>query len=433
MENDAETQTSTTGAPVGFWKWAGLYLGLGFLVSVVLLGAKLLVEKTPPGRWVGNETRSMLVGLLPNFRDQGPDAIVIDISNLPGGTIDPVSGRLVSTPRADLQHIVQVLSELAPAAIGIDIDFSGNERGWIDDEDPVFFDFCLDVNQRVPVRLGVWRGISGNDDAWLVLPKYKPLAAAIYFRDTSDGRLPIWVAPGGSSKRLLTLGASLAAARKPATWENLTSAERQSSAMGLIFDDITSATVTFATSELQLQMQEALVNHSVLKQLSRESIPFTGAEALRGHGPRIANRFVLVGDVARAADRFVVPGDRRNYPGILLHAAQAHTIASEPVYELSHGTRVLIDLGIPLLIMLTVIAVRRRSTIVEVHRTERQLLTGATALVMLVAVSGLLVFRVFWTDFILLIGFLLLHQPLEQALSGSLLGKRAPTDEVTGV
>lgn len=425
MANPDGAQAPPAAVPAGFRRWALLYLALGLAVSLLLLGAKLLLEQTPLGRWAGQETRSMLVGLLPDFRERGPDAIVIDISNLPGGTRDPASGRLLPTSRAELGRIVEVLAELGPAGIGIDIDFSGTERGWVDDDDPAFFDLCLAVNRRLPVRLGVWRGLGGPPEGWLVLPRYRPLAAAIYFRDTSDGRLPIWVAPEGASERLLTLGASLAAARQPAAWARLTRATGRSAAAGLIFDDITSARVTLAGSELQLQMQEALVNHSVLQQLARESIPYTGAEALRAWGPRIANRFVLVGDVERAADRFVVPGDRRNQPGVLLHAAQAHTIGSEPVYELGHGFRVLVDVGIPVLIMLTVIALRRASAAVEVHRAEQWLLAGALVLVVLVAVGGLLAFRVFWTDFILLVGFLLLHRPLEHALRHRLLAARA--------
>lgn len=432
MANPEEPQAPRAAVPAGFRRWALLYLALGLVVSLLLLGAKLLVEQTPLGRWAGQETRSMLVGLLPAFRDRGPDAIVIDISNLPGGTLDPASGRLLPTPRAELRRIVEVLSELGPAGIGIDIDFSGTERGWIDDDDPGFFDLCLTVNRRLPVRLGVWRGISGPPEGWLVLPQYQPLAAAIYFRDTADGRLPIWVAPEGAPERLLTLGASLAAARKPVAWAKLTRAAGGSSAAGLIFDDITSATVTIAASEVRLQMQEALVNHSVLPQLARESIPYTGADALRAFGPRIANRFVLVGDVSRAADRFVVPGDRRNQPGVLLHAAQAHTIASEPVYELGHGFRVLVDVGIPVLIMLTVVALRGASAAVEVHRAERWLMSGALFLVVLAAVGGLLAFRVFWTDFILLAGFLLLHRPLEHVLRQRLQAAQARTAGETG-
>lgn len=389
--------------------WAIRYLSFGTTVTILLLVAKLSLEATAVGEEIGQSTRSYLLRLLPPFREQGADAIVVDISHLPGGNRDLTTGEWVPTPRDKLQALIDTLVTLRAAAIGVDIDFGGTSTGWVSPKDGAFFDYCLAINEDVPIRLAVVRSLGAEDDRWLVSSKYAPLAASGALLRPDSGRIPVWIENEHTGKRLMTLGASLANATKALHWGPL--------ADSFVFDTVTTRKVFEEPAEFVAKAHEALVNFSVVRQLSREYIPKAEPSDLIKYASRISGRMVLIGDVEDSSDLHPIPGDRVNHPGVLIHAAQAHTFTSEPVYEFGHRFRILLDIALPVLAMLVVVAVRRRGMhFGQTSLLELRVLAVIAALVALAAFVLVYFFRVFWPDVLLVLTFLFLHRPTEHQL-----------------
>jgi hypothetical protein len=396
-----------------------MYIACGAIVTFALLVAKLLIEKLPFAMQAEYETRAYLLRLLPEFRETGADAIVLDISHLIGGTRDAQTLRRVATPRDSLLALLERLVELSPAAIGIDIDFSGDGHGWLDPKDPIFFERCLELNRRIPIRLGVSRSIPSPDGRWLVSPKYSPLAAAIYVTNSDSGDMPISVGVKDSSLRLPTLGASLAAAAKAGGWDPLALTSQDRSTKSWMFEEVVERRVALAPYSLLLHSQEAPVNFSVVRQLAREYIPKVQPEDLIRYAPRITGRVVVLGDVENPQDVYPVPGDRVNRSGVFLHAAQSHTFTSEPVYVFSHTFRIVLDVAIPFAIMVCVLLVRwlmQNTTAQQLRRAEFVVLYLAASGVVLAAFVMADRWRVFWLDFLLVLVFVLIHRPVEHRL-----------------
>jgi CHASE2 domain-containing sensor protein len=385
-------------------------------VTIVLLGIKLFLERFSFEKQAEYETRAYMLRLLPSFRESGPDALVLDVSHLPGGTREPAKLRRVVTPRDDLRALLDALVELSPAAIGIDIDFSGDSHGWLDADDPSFFDHCLELNRRVPIRLGVARSIPSSNGDWLVSPLYSELAAAIYVTDSDSGEMPISVGIKGSHIRILTLGASLAAAAMSSAWDPLALKAGELGTQSWLFEKTIERSSRQPPYSLVLDSVEAPVNFSVVRQLTREYIPKVRPDDLGRYASRITGRIIIVGDVENAHDVYPIPGDRTNRSGVFLHAAQAHSFTSEPIYVFSHNFRILIDVALPLLVMSCILAARylmRDGNPAARDAVESRIVAIAALAVVLLAISLAYYLRVFWLDFLVVLIFLYVHRPLE--------------------
>lgn len=397
---------------------AARYLLRGMAVTLALVGAKLLLEATPVGHWAEHQTRSFLLGLLPSFREEGADAIVVDISHFAGGEVDPATGRLRVTSREKLKELLVVLRHLAPAAIGIDSDFSTQGGDWLSPGDPRFFDYCLELNKSVPIRLGVWRSIVDPSGHWLELPVYSRLAAALFVTDSRSGRLPLWVSAGSSTTRLPTLGAALAAAVSTSPWDPYSIASSGGVLRRLVFEDTAERELALKPSSIVVRTQEAPVNYSVMRQLGREYIPRAEPSDLAKYASRIQGRFVILGAAERSDDLFALPGESQSRPGVFLHAAQAHTLSSEPVYEFSHAFRIAADFVISFVLLMCVVVWRWRASRGQMaHRvSEFRVVAIGCAVVAALGIGLIVAFRIFWLDFVLVAIFLLLHKPTEHAL-----------------
>ncbi|WP_343623796.1 CHASE2 domain-containing protein [Roseateles puraquae] len=419
--HDAALQSPAASAERPPWGWRSIAIFLikGFAVATLLIGIKLGLEQTPLGRWAELQTRALLLQALPGLRETGPDAIVVDISHIAGGERDPVTGRLKVTSREDLKLLIRRLSDLGALAIGVDIDFSTEGGDWLSPSDPAFFDFCLETNQKTPVRLGVWRSLVDPEGHWLELPRYQQLAAALFVTDSATGHVPISVGLKGAQARLPTLGAALAAAtgQLPMDPYGLLKSSR-SRLQRFVFDETVTRELQLRPSSVTLQTHEAPVNFSVLQQIAREYIPRATPDDLLKYASRLQGRIVLLGAAEKTTDLFVVPGNPRNKPGVFLHAAQAHTFTTEPVYEFSHAFRLVLDLVVSAVLLLTVVAFRRwsRNDVTAAHRLERRVLLGLCLTIALGAIALMVWCRVFWLDFILVALFLILHGPTEHAL-----------------
>jgi len=420
--------------PHGGWR----YFACGLAVTLLLVAAKSLVEATPAGPWIERDTRGFLFALMSPFREDGPDTTVLDISTIPGGEIDPGTAVTRTTSRKELRRLLETLDRMLtpPAAVGIDVDFGVTPGGWADPGDAAFFDYCLELNRRFPVRLGVWRSLGSPTGNWLGLPRYRPLAAAIYASDPDAGAVPVWVEMPGKAPRLLTLGASLAAALGPAADDPLSLAGQGGPLHRWMFEEATERVSTKPPLRRAIRTLEAPVNYALVRQMERETLRGIEPRDIAMYADRLQGHIVILGEVRDAApsDRFRIPGDPVDRPGAFLHAAQAFTLTSDPIFEFSHGFRLAVDIAIPVAIMLGVLALRRRTKAGEAREgqaegadhgaAETWALRGAAVAVVLGAIVLLVAWRIFWLDFVLVMLFLLLHKPFESWVQRRLAARR---------
>ena len=385
------------------------YIGKGLLVTAILVVVKIGLENTSPGRAFEQYTYTLLLRALPQFHSDGQSVVVVNISHIPGGSKDLVTGAYVATSRSHLREVLDVLASLQPHAVAVDIDFSPAATGWIDNGDPDFLDYCLDLSQRVPVTLGVFRSLREPKQAWLGLPKYAPMAGALWLPQTGLERVPVWIQAPGIPDRLRSLSDGLAA-----TWYE----HRPDRFAGFepMIQRYRSRIVTSNTRRDGFEVGEVLANHAGLSQLVSETVRFTRAEELLRHGERIRGRLVILGQVDQARDRFLIPGRDNLFPGVYVHASAALTLANEPVYEFSHAFRIVLDLVVSFLVLAAIVVSRRGridSDPVALHASEGRTLGWAVAVTLVVGFLFVGLAHVLWLDFLLGIFFLLLHPTVE--------------------
>lgn len=391
---------------------AFLYVIGGVLITLILIGVKYLFEHSTRGRDVQLWTFAALQSVLSSIDVNNP-VILLDISDLPGGKPnDP-------TPRGTLKEIITALVAQGPHAIAVDVDFSPYSEDYVlPDEDPDFFDFCLDVRNKrqVPVFLAVGRRKTAPSEAWLGDEKYEPLAVAVPVDGDDTSKLPLWVKVKDSSKALNTMSYALALEYrkelpKPPHWIAW-AVENQA--------DQTVATNVSGEANSEVSgpvYAERLVNYSKLDFLRSSAQKDTSAQAVNSSGNLYQNKLVILGDVSRPFDPFPVPGRRYNEAGALLEACATYTLVREPLFEFTSKVRTYLDLLISSSIILSVAIIRYRNPH-NSNWTSKQALFIYLA-IGVVIVAGVLLVRfagVMWLDFILVLGALLLHPKMEQWL-----------------
>lgn len=375
---------------------------ISLAVVALLLFVKLGVEETVVGRVFERETYGFLSRNAPGFGKGAPAVIVVDIGHLPGG-MGAVGQPPVTTSREHLRELVDAIMLAEPLAIGIDIDFSPNRQGWIDERDPAFLDHCLRLNARVPIRVGVFRGLREAREAWLGLPEFAPLAGAIWPPAEGARRLPIAIEGRPGSALLPSLGAALAAGVAPGK-------DLLAHPLSFALAQVTTREAVFELHGAPIRIHEAIVNYAFLEQFDRETIVAATPGDIAKYADRIKNRVVLIGDLKAGspADSFPVAGIERDQRGVLLHAALVNTLIANPLSELSHTARIVLDVVIGVVIGAVVLHAARRGK-VAAHRAERRAVWLAVLVVLLGGLALSAWFRIMWMDFFLVLVFVLLH------------------------
>lgn len=377
---------------------------IGMVVTVLLmLGAKF-VEHSSFGHRIETSMFEILQWPLPKSNKALP-IVVVNMSDVPRDT-DLV------TSRAAIRRTLQAVVDQGPLAVGIDLDFSPGLDGWIADDDPEFFEFCLKLKQErnVPIFLGVYRTTGAGPETWLGSKDYKELAAALTAANDTK-RLPLWLQAKGSSEKLPTLGAALADTYRPtqldpASWlarvvevttNNKPGIERQ--------------------AEDRMLFGESLVNYSKLEEIQNSTLREISPASIAGSRDLLGGKIVLIGDATRFEDPFIVPGRERPIAGVYLLACVVYTLAVEPLYELNVPARLFLDLGISIILVLIVEGLRVRY--VKKRPGSRFFTARNKAIWMVIAVVsllGLLIVRwtnIMWFDIPLIAFALLLHPKVE--------------------
>ena len=391
----------------------------GLLFILIVLSIKLLIERTTFGKHLELMDYGFLQTQL--SRERAPITIV-DISDLAQKDY-VVKGQIVrATPREPLQEMIQAIAEQKPKAIGVDIDFSPDEKGHALPREPEFFQFCLDIHKQtgVPVFLGIKRTIGDPAAQWLGDERYEDLAASILVpRDTrrmvSLIRVEEETKPEERERRITTIQSM--SSRLAVAWGRQPDRFAQALLLRLgLLERISEKHLDYGVSP-----EDFLVDYSALDSI--EKVSATNAAALRdgSRRDRIFGKLVLIGDatLGKATDLFPVPGRAQElYPGVFLHASGAYTLIRAPLYELTRSGRLVIDLLLSGVILGALVLIglfygdpqsRERAT----HRLRGIFTLVVVIVAIVIGVIFVRITRIMWDDFFLALILLVFHPSIE--------------------
>jgi hypothetical protein len=279
-----------------------------------------------------------------------------------------------------------------------------------------FLQFCLEVQHLgTPVRIGIYDSVVLGPGRWLGRPEFQSLAAYITIplpeHTEPTTRMVEWVQPAGVSTPCPSLACALAQARQREIPSPLRWAARRAA---------------LKTQE-EFSASEFLVDYGGLERLMDQRVIATDAEGITAKRDRIAGKIVLIGKAkpGQAADQFNVPGRGSPVPGIYLHAAASYTLLQAPLYRLTRAGRIAADVLAALCVFGTILIVslwysRLAHSELATHRMH--ILLTAVVVLTVIVIGHFLVgtIRLIWTDYLMVVGALLLHSPAERYIGGPL-------------
>jgi hypothetical protein len=414
--------------PVAASNTRGIWRDLlrGTLFIVLLLGFKVAIEHTEIGKEI--EHRGYL--FLQRQLVAQPESIqIVDISDLPASQIEIDGHTYVATSRAALSQLIQAIADQSPKAIGVDIDFSPDDQGYITPKDPEFFQFCLELG--VPVFLGILRTQALPPELWLKEKSYQPLAANIIIPNASTVRMPAALQTSPNFDSGPTISAALAGAFEAAHCRT----GEQFRRAGLADQ--------FSVKELGEggSVTEFLVDYGPLDHLIEKRLRTSDPNEIKKNGKLFENKIVLIGDgtLGASEDTSVVPGKSQPISGVYVHASAAYTLTKMPLYELNWKGRLVIDVVLVAIVLLLVALVKfifRKEREKRIATERIQLIFIGMVVAAAFGVGVLFVHEtcVMWNDFILALGALVLHPSIERRLEMFWhFGKRTGPDVVRKV
>jgi CHASE2 domain-containing sensor protein len=119
------------------------------LLSTIIVLATIVFEHTQFGQ------RFELLGYNIAQGRLTPRHVPVTVVDIGGLTLRPGA----ATPRKTIERAIAAVVDQQPSALGVDIDFSPDEHGYLHPHDPAFFQFCLDTSSEsgVPIFLGIAR------------------------------------------------------------------------------------------------------------------------------------------------------------------------------------------------------------------------------------------------------------------------------------
>ena len=416
-----------------------LDLLVGLILTLLLLGVKLLFERTTPGRLFDGMLYCWVQTQL--FVDEHKlPVVVVDISSLDA---DARPGAL--TPRAQLEKLIDVIVRQDPVAIGIDVDFSPLEKAWTPRGGPQFFDYVRSLPQ--PVYLGVHRSRYGGSADWLGVEAYQNLAVNIVVPADDNREMPLWIRRGASepciqmAANLLGFRLDTEAHQKAARGgEGTACLPAMSVALAQKYPDREAHPVRWPSSLVRPFHEELIDGQNrvyagfffpdysparyFLEQTSSAVVSDSDVQlALNPNLAGLKGKIVLLGNTSweKTPDKYPIPPWQKEVPGVYFHACAVYTLIKGPLLEITGGARLGLDLLLAAIILLVVSWLRlhysgRTHDEVAAHRVHL-VLTSLVILVVLAFGYWLVRFtRILWTDALLVSAALLCH---------SLLGKQA--------
>jgi CHASE2 domain-containing sensor protein len=383
----------------------------GVALTIVLMLLKWGVEHWEFGRQIEQMTYSMLqLRLLSRSEMEDRSVIVADINGLAQVPIVKEGKTEFVTPRDSLLQVVKSIAHHKPRAIGIDLNFSPDSYGYVTPFDPALFDAFLNIRrQGIPVFVGVYDSVALGPGRWLGRPEYKSLAAYIAIpnpeRTESSIRMIEWVQPAGVTEPCFSLAYALAnTEHKPIPWLLMWAVGR-----------------TNNINEKYFTTSEFLIDYSQLEKLIENRIPGESPAMIAGFSSKIANKIVLIGKASpgQTIDQFNIPGRGMPVPGVYVHASAAYTLLQAPLYRLTHKGRLAADALAAMLVFCPILLIKlyySRRPFSEAASHHLQGILTAIVIVGIIVAGHFLVgkIRLIWTDYLMVIGALLLHPTLER-------------------
>jgi CHASE2 domain-containing sensor protein len=395
----------------------------GLMVTALILFGKWCVEHHSLYQVLQSACYGWLQSSLrpPQNRADLP-VVIVDIRGL-DAVVNEVNGKKFTvTPRKQLLDLIVAVAAQKPAVIGIDIDFSPNEFGYLDPKDPQFFRSLMKISTpAMPVFIGIRRSQNKPPEKWLGVAEFAGLGADIMISPNDYRKMVKWVevlnksGSGGSSK-----GESMSAALARNVQKN-PSPDNETSGWLL---------TQYSETELEpgLKAQEFLVDFSAINALNETRLTTVNPATISDLGWTLAGKAVLIGDgqTTDTRDTFPIPdyNHPRGVPGIFKHASAVYTLIKAPLYELTPFGRISVDLLLSLMVLVPVAIIRRK--ISRLGKTLKIRFSEATAIGLFTAlITALALFigvalvhreRVMWDDFLFVIAALWLHRAIAKGI-----------------
>jgi CHASE2 domain-containing sensor protein len=388
-------------------------LATGLIITFIILGIKWCAEQTPLYRSIQAATYVWLQGLLtPPAKREALPIVLVDINPLKPVTRLVEGKEFSETPRDKLLELIRAVAKQHPRVIGVDIDFSPIEHGYVNFRDPKFFRDVIAISKDkewpVPIFLGIKRSDNKPKENWLSDPEFAELAADISVPIDDNRKMfkSLRLVPTGNSPSSIgkTMSASLASALvKPRV--------RVATKLDRFIRESSEVALTDT-----LRAEAFLVDFSPLSAIRDMRLTTDDPGAIATNNWMFSDKAVLLGDGVRTTprDQFIVPlqDETRPVPGAYLHACAAYTLAQNSLFEFTALGQLGADLLLSVAVLLCVITAS-----IYVSRTGRlaELRTAYlfTFLVTVLALGGGVVFvaktRVVWDDFLFVTLALLIH------------------------
>lgn len=314
-------------------------------------------------------------------RDAASPPLIVDISPTP-------FDRSQVTDRRMLEELVDTLREHRASAIGLDIDLSPDDQGFIDAKDPQLFDKWTRYGN---VRVGVFRRQGDLPGRWLGRPEFQSLAAGIMLPKHDPGHAYLFSSP-------IVPGASAGSApggyllQMPAALYEIGHA---GAAAHLVRD----SRRVYSTADSRVTFGQYPVDFSLLDSI--QTIPYQQKADLALWRDQIEGRVVLVGDVRDDADARCASSRVEPVPGVLVHAAALATLNNGVLGDIDEWDTLLYNL-LCLLGGFSLVYLARSSsrfTAVEPRLADMMCYGGVALFILVFSTVFVGTFRVFWPDF----------------------------------
>src|SRR5258707_843246 len=151
-------------------------LATGLLITFIILGIKWCAEQTLLYKSIQTAAYVWLQGrLTPPMKREALPIVLVDISPLKPVARQVEGKEFSETPRDKLLELIRAVAKQHPRVIGVDIDFSPVEHGYVNFRDPKFFRDVIPISKDkespVPIFMGIKRSDNKPRENWLSDPE----------------------------------------------------------------------------------------------------------------------------------------------------------------------------------------------------------------------------------------------------------------------
>ncbi len=401
-----------------------------FVFSGILLFFKHELDQTNPGKILEEAVYTLLQTRLSN--DKKLPVVVVDISAL------DAAGNKDGGARTQLEKVIYEIAVQRPRAIGIDIDFSPEEKTWTDRGGPPLFERLLDLQQQfrpLKIFVGVDRSKYGTSEDWLGLEKYRELAVMLALPAKGNRRMPLWIARGNTAScqiyiNMLKLKVEDDTETIPD--EGLSSCLPSMSAelaiqYGTKEDPSRVRTLLRQVGrrlerekvkpEQQISTASYLVDYGQVQRLREQTVSVVDGKIV----PAVdfAGKIVILGNTQWEAtlDKYPIPPWQTEVAGVYFHASGTNTLIDGPLIELTEMESLSLDVLSAIAVAIVTLLLLEIKFLKK--RTSEELVGWVVTWILVVglAVLGYGVVRetrILWTDWLWICVALLIHGWMER-------------------